>query len=248
MGVHDLADDVPDLSESETAVHEGFDGDFVGCVHDGRHGSAEFPRPAGECQRRESVFSWCFENEAAKLAEIQRSEGIGDSIRPGDGILDRETHIGFAHLGDDGAIDVFYHGVNDALGMDDDVHAVHWNIEKPAGFDHFQPLVEHGGGVDGYFASHVPGGMLQCLFQSDGGKGVFIPSAEWSSGCRQNEARHLVGASVIHLQALVDGIVFAVYGQDVDTGLASGGHDYFSSHYQDFLTGDGKIFAGFNGG
>jgi hypothetical protein len=32
-------------------------------------------------------------------------------------------------------------------------------IEETAGFDDFQPLIEHGGGIDGYPAPHDPGGM-----------------------------------------------------------------------------------------
>ena len=55
-----------------------------------------------------------------------------------------------------GAIDIFYHGMDDALRMDLDRDFFNRHIEKPVGLDHLETLVHEGGGVNGDLFSHLP--------------------------------------------------------------------------------------------
>src|SRR5206468_4649971 len=75
--------------------------------------------------------------------------------------LDGRAHVGRAELGEDVAVVELDHRVNYRLGVDDDVDLLGREVEKPAGFDQLQALVEHRGGVDGDLAPHAPGGVLE---------------------------------------------------------------------------------------
>ena len=61
-------------------------------------------------------------------------------------------------------------------------------------------------------------------------RGVFRNGPPEAVRTRRLDFAVLAGA-----QALVNGVVFAIHGEQLDIGLAGGGHHYFSGRYQDFF-------------
>lgn len=146
MVVHDGFHQLPDAGEAEIAADKGVHRHFIGGIVHGGHRAAAFSGPARQVQGGEGVRPRGLENQLADLREIELFQGIGNAVGPGDGVLDGEAHVRTAHLGQNGAVHVFHHGMHDALRVHDHVHLVHGDIEQPAGFDHLQSLVEQGGG------------------------------------------------------------------------------------------------------
>ncbi len=98
------------------------------------------------------------------LEEIQPREAQGKPLGEGEGIGDRYPHVRNPHLGDDGAIHVFHHGMDDALRVNLDSDLFNGHIEKPVGLDHFESFVHERGGVDGDLFPHLPVGMMEGIF------------------------------------------------------------------------------------
>src|SRR5438309_1160417 len=65
--------------------------------------------------------------------------------------------------------------MNDALRMDNDGNARHFNVEEPARFDHLEPFVEQRGRIDGDLPAHDPGRMLERAFDGNLRKFFFGP-------------------------------------------------------------------------
>lgn len=57
VSLHDALDGLPDRGEGDAAVEEGFDGGFVGGVHDGGQCAAGLAGVAGEAQRGEDIIA-----------------------------------------------------------------------------------------------------------------------------------------------------------------------------------------------
>ena len=246
VGVHDAGDGLPDLREGDAAVEEGGDGDFISGVEDGGERAAFGAGADGEVEGWEDVAAGGFEVEFSEGGEVEGSEGIGDAVRVGDGVVDGEAHVGAAELGEDRAVGEFDHGVDDALRVDDDIDASHFDIEEPAGLDHFEAFVEERGGVDGDFAAHVPRGVFEGLFEGGGGDLVWGPCAEGPAASGEDETADVGWGSAV--EALEDGVVFAVDGEDADPAGACGCHDEAAGHDEDFLGGDGEVAAAVDGG
>ncbi len=87
-------------------------------------------------------------------------------------VADRQSHIGRGELRFDAAVGEDDETVCNRLRMNDDAHAFCRNAEQPAGFDDFQPLVHHGGGVDRVLRTHAPRRMCERL--RDAGVGHFF--------------------------------------------------------------------------
>jgi hypothetical protein len=120
------------------------------------------------------------------------------------------------------------------------------HVEEPAGLDHFQALVEHGGGIDGDAAAHDPGGMLERLLGRDGGKLVERKLAERPA--RGGEPDGLDLAVRADAQALMHGVVLAVDGQDGHVALARGGGEDLAGGHHALLVGQADGLAGQDGG
>ena len=170
MFAHDARDGFPDRREAAAAREEGGDGDFVGGVEHGGEGAAGFAGFAGEGEGGEIGEARGLEVEPGEFGEVERREGIRHALGVGDGVLDGEAHVGGRELREHRAVDELDHGMHDGLRMDDDFHAGHLDIEKPAGLDHFEAFVEERGGVDGDLRAHRPGGMFQRLLDGHAGE------------------------------------------------------------------------------
>ena len=138
--------------------------------------------------------------------------------------------------------------MHDALRMHDDLHAVHADVEEPAGLDHLQPFVEEGGGINRDLAAHDPARVFQRALDGDVGEGflrVQRPVAEGAAAGGEPEVADGGGRLVI--EALEDGGVLAVHGEDADAVLAGLVHHDLAGHDEDFLRGNGDVLARANG-
>ncbi|MBA7694168.1 hypothetical protein ES703_102775 [subsurface metagenome] len=99
-------------------------------------------------------------------------------LRVGEGVLDGNFHIGNSQLGLHRAVHELHHTMDDGLRMDQNIHLVRFQVEQPPGLDHFQPLVHHGGRIDGDLGPHVPVGMSQGLSLGRLGKLLPRPRSE----------------------------------------------------------------------
>ncbi len=142
---HDSGDGLPDGGEGGALVEEGFHGDFVGGIEHGGQCAADFTGMAGEIEGWEVLGAWCFKMQCGELGEVERAQVVRHAIRPGHGILDRETHVAVTELGDDAVVGKLDHAVDDALRVNDDFDAAHGDVEEPARFDHLQAFVEERG-------------------------------------------------------------------------------------------------------
>src|SRR5580658_10204038 len=97
------------------------------------------------------------------------------------------------------------------LRMNGDADLAGSDVKEPASLDHFQALVEHGGGIYGDAAAHNPGWMLQRLLGRDGGKLVERELAKRAS--RGREPDGLDFRMSAHAKTLMDSVVLAVDGQ-----------------------------------
>ena len=246
MGGHDALDGVPDAGEAELAIEEGLDGDFVGGIEHGGEGAADGAGVAGEVDGGEVIDARGLEVEGGELGEVERPQIVRDAVGPGDGVLDGEAHVTVAELGDDAVVSEFDHAVDDALRMDDDLDLVHGHVEEPFGLDHFEPFVEEGGAVDGDLSPHGPGGMLQGLGDGDGGQLIGGELAEGAAAGGEEDAADL--AVAVAFQALEDGVVLAVHGQEVHVFPLGGLRDGLAGHDEDLLAGDGEVHATLDGG
>lgn len=167
VGLHHRLNALPNLVESAAPLQKAIHGNFICRVKDGGQGAARFTGPAREVYGWEIGGSGSLKLELREFRKIERWQPIWNAVRPGDGVLNGEAHVCGGQLGEDGAVREFDHGVDDALRVDDDIHALHWDIKEPAGLDHFEALVEKGCGVDGDLAAHVPGGVFEGLCRRD---------------------------------------------------------------------------------
>src|SRR5277367_6364053 len=139
--------------------------------------------------------------------------------------------------------------MNGGLRMDHHVNFVEAHAEEPLGFDDFEAFVHHGGGINGDALAHLPIWMRQGLFWCDLGKFGQRQFAKWTA--RRGEDQAADFGAFPAAQALVDGVVFAVDGQQRDPAAFYGGHDDFAGGDQDFFIGQRDVLAeldGFVGG
>ena len=90
--------------------------------------------------------------------------------------------------------------------------------------------------------------MFEGLGEGDVGDLIGREGAEGAAGCGEDESGDFGLAAAVAVEALENGVVLAIDGEEFDAALGGGGGDDFASHDEDFLGGDGEVFAGFNGG
>ena len=91
--------------------------------------------------------------------EVECRRAARDPFRKAERMRDRNPHVRIAELGDNRAVGIFDHGMNNALGMDDDFDAFARGIEQPMRLDHFEALVHQRGRIHRDLLPHLPRGM-----------------------------------------------------------------------------------------
>ena len=98
MGIHRRGHAFPDAGEGNTSRPECVHGDFVSRIVDGGQRAAREPGAAGEIERGEIRRPWRFKFQLRQCGEIQRAQAASNTARPGERVLDRETHVRPAEL------------------------------------------------------------------------------------------------------------------------------------------------------
>ena len=108
--------------------------------------------------------------------------------------------------------------------------------EKPCGFDQFQPLVEHGGGINADLGTHGPDRVAHRDFRRDSRHFRQRHGATWPARSSQDDLRHR--RRVAHIKCLENGVMFAIHGQDGRTPSAGCGQNGLARANQAFLIGN----------
>ena len=199
---------------------------------------------------------------ARKSSRAGRDEvGRGRRRRPavgvGQGVLDRESHVGGAQLGLEGAVDEPDGGVDDALRVDDHLDRVVVDIVQPVRLDDLQALVGEGRRVDRDLGAHRPGRVPQGLLRGHGGQLV----GAWRRGTGRRDAVR-TSAATVDIDSPTRHCQMAECSESIGrsqaSGLANGsrgrgrsaasrrgrGHDEVAAGDQRLLVGRGHDLAG----
>src|ERR1700738_1645691 len=84
----------PDTRERNPPVQESFDCFFVRRIQNCRQNSTIFPGPSSKIESGKYVVAWFFKVETANFRKAQRLKRMRNSIRPGNRVLNWETHVG----------------------------------------------------------------------------------------------------------------------------------------------------------
>ena len=98
--------------------------------------------------------------------------------RPGKSVLDGKSHIRQPQLGYDRAVAKLDEGVDQALGMDDDIDGLIGHIKQPVRFYNFQPFIGQCSAVYGHFGPHIPVWVLEALLSCYMEELLFCPAPE----------------------------------------------------------------------
>ena len=156
-----------------------------------RRARSPVARPDRRGRGRERRTVGWLELEHRQLGPVDGAERCRQPGRVGEGVPDRQPHVGERQLCHHGPVDELDHGVHHRLRMDDHVDGVVRHAEELVGLDDLETLVHQGGGVHGDLRAHRPGRMGQCLVDPDIGELVGLPTAERSTRRRQQQAGHI---------------------------------------------------------
>ena len=218
-------------------MQEGGHDDLVGGVEDAGEGTALCDAITGEGQQGEDLGIGAAEGELTEGEEIgllQSSLG-GETAGMGQGVLDAMAHIRHRHLGNDAMVNIFHHGVDHALAVDDDLHLVGRHTEEMHRLDDLEALVHEGGGIHRDLGAHLPGGVSQGHGLGDGLQLFLGVAVEGASRGGQQDAADLV--VMPRAEALEDGAMLRVHGEDGGSLLSCEGHDQLTAYHQRFLIG-----------
>ena len=123
-----------------------------------------------------------------------RPNGVADPVGVGQGVGDRQAHVGQRQLGDGGAVGELDHRVHDRLRVHHHLDAVVADAEQLVGLDHLEALVHQRRRVDGDLRTHRPGGMGQGVVDGDVGQLGLGAAAERPAGRGEHDAAHPVAA------------------------------------------------------
>ena len=198
---------------------------------------------AGERQRKAGVAARIDGGkvQGAELAKIDGRQAAGQALGVGERHLDGQLHGRNAHLGEHGAVGKLDHGMDDALAVDEHLDLRKRRPVQVHRLDDFKPLIEHGGAVYGDLGAHVPVGVRQ---RPRGGDGFQLLQGHIPQGAAAGGEEDLAeGCGAVKVQALPDGGVLAVYGQDARARARGLGQDQLSARHQALFIGEGYVFA-----
>ena len=156
--------------------------------------------------------------------------------------------------------------MHDGLGVDEGGEFFGWQTKKMVGFDEFEGLVHHGGGVDGDLGAHVPCGVVEGLLGC-GVVGFFgVGITERATGCGEDDAADVGGVDARNNpapgsfaaprslgrgtgeEALPEGGVFGVDGEELAAGAPGEGDDEVAGGDEGFFVGERDVVSAIDGG
>ena len=117
--------------------------------------------------------------------------------------------------------------------MDHDIDLVLAHAKEPARFDNFEAFVHHRGRINGDAVSHAPVGMRKRLFDPDVRQRGQRRLSKRTARRGQDQPPHFSACSAT--QALMHGVVFAIYGKKFAPGLFCRGHHQFARRDKDLF-------------
>ena len=117
-----------------------------------------------------------------------------ETVGIGEGILNRETHVGHSQLSLNRTVGKLHSTVDYRLRMNQHLDLVGIDTEKPFSLDDLESLVHHRRRVDGDLRSHVPCGMAQGIILSHLLQLLASEQAERASTCREQNLLYLIVA------------------------------------------------------
>ena len=147
------------------------------------------------------------------MRPVARRRDITQTIRRRQAQGDRQPHVRRGRLADGRSVHELHHRVHDGLRVHGHDDAIRRHVEQTARLDDLQSLVHQGGRVDGHHGSHMPRGVVECLFRGDVAHVGALPAAEGTARGRDDQSADLgVGAGP---QRLPDGGMLRVDGIDL---------------------------------
>ncbi len=208
MGIHRLRNHLRDVRESKPAFQKRRHRDLVGRVQHDRQAPLRFEGAVGQAQARKIVPRRLVKLEGFLLREIEKRHRRVPAIGIREGVLNRQAHVGDAHLRDDRSVLQLDHRVHDRLRVNNDVDLRGGHAKQPMRLDHLQPLVHQCGRIDGDLRAHLPGRMLQRVGGGDPGQLAQRPAAKRAAGGSENQPPQFPAGAAV--QALMDRVVLAV--------------------------------------
>ena len=135
--------------------------------------------------------------------------------------------------------------MHNALRMHQHLYLVGGHVKEPFGLNHLEAFVHHRSRVDGNLCTHLPGGMLQGIGSRYGAHLVERKLAEGATRCGEQYLLNFVIA-LAH-NALEDGRVLAINGQDGHMVFGRQLAYQFASHHQRLLVGQTNFLACLDG-
>ena len=245
MMVHGRLDHVVDGEIPDLFLQEHGNRQLIGRVEYRRQTSARRSCPVCQGKGREVHRIRILKGDVLKLSEVQPLSRKVSPLRIIEGVLDGQLHVRRSQLGNHSPVHILDHGVNHALGLNHHLYLVHRHVKEPVGLHHLQPLVDHGGAVNGNLLSHMPVRVLQGIRGTDVPEGLPRSSPEGAAAGRQQNLvdRIIPGA----LQTLEYGRMLAVHRKDLHALGAGKVHDDMARRHQSFLVGKGDILPRLHG-
>ena len=132
--------------------------------------------------------------------------------------------------------------VNDALALDDNLNLILRQAEEPGSLDKLKALIHQSSGINGDLGTHVPVGVLEGVGFGLSAQFFGLHAKERAAGRGEQNFLQRFGAGGI-LQALENGAMLAVHGQQLDAVLFDGVGDKVATGDKALFVGKGQVMA-----
>src|SRR6476620_3198800 len=123
--------------------------------------------------------------------------------------------------------------MDDGLRVHHDRDTICVKAKKPPRLYHLEALIHQRRGVNSDLVPHVPVRVIKGIRSPCCGYPILGPRAEWSAGRGEYESFDL--SPLLTAQALMDGVMLAVDGQDLRTRLRGRSRHELAGHHQGFF-------------
>ncbi len=241
MSLQGVVDGVGDIQVADAARQKVMNRRLVGGIEDRRRGAAAPQCRTRQPQGRKFIGLRRKKSQILQGIKIEPGEIGCATLRPGHRQLYGDAHIRHAPLCLHRAIPEGDHGVHDGLGMDDHTNFFRRHVKKPVRLDDLQPLVHHGGGIDGYFGTHAPVGMAQRLRHGDLLHLLVRKRSKRAARTREDDLLHRF--RVFSEETLKNGAVLTVDGQNRRPGIPGRCRHQTAADDQRFLVGERDAYT-----
>src|SRR4051794_15436707 len=119
--LHDLFDHAGNRGKRHVALEEGLYRHFIRGIEYCGRAPPDFQSLVCKPEAREALEVGLLEIKPAYFKHVQGSYPGFDPLRKSQGVSDGRAHVRISELGQYRAIHIFNHGMNNALGMNDDL-------------------------------------------------------------------------------------------------------------------------------